>query len=377
MSENQQNNFNDMVTEDCLSETGFRYFVARLKTIITGLFQPRVPGKGLSTNDYTNEDKALVQTITDKAEKDTDAVPGNFSEFDANGNPVDSGHKHSDYMPASYKGSANGVAELDQNGMVPANQLPSYVDDIIDGYYVEATGKFYQDAQHTIEIHGEAGKIYFDITNETTRKIVYRWSGSAFVPIPIGLALGETAETAYRGDRGKAAYDHAQAKGSQFASGFYKVATNAEGHVTGATPVQRQDVVNLGINDDRIVVQDETPTDPDVNVWLPETPPPGIQIPTYAEHQQLEGEIDAISESDDLLRDELPGTAKVVTMNADNKPVSIVHSRDGSVVRTDVLTWLTGSMTEVRTLASGKYITIVTNLVTFAQTISDIQEATT
>lgn len=104
----------------------------------------------------------------------------------------------------SLKGSASGLAELDSNGKVPSQQLPSYVDDVIEGYL--SGGKFYKESSHTTEIIGETGKIYVDLSTEKT----YRWSGSAFVVISETLALGETSETAYRGDRGKTAYDHSQ-----------------------------------------------------------------------------------------------------------------------------------------------------------------------
>jgi hypothetical protein len=104
------------------------------------------------------------------------------------------------------KGSASGVAELDANGKVPSSQLPSYVDDIVEGYYKESDGKFYKESTYTTEITGESGKIYLSLDTE----IPYRWSGSAFVAIPWGLALGETSTTAYRGDRGKTAYDFSQ-----------------------------------------------------------------------------------------------------------------------------------------------------------------------
>lgn len=104
----------------------------------------------------------------------------------------------------SLKGSASGLAELDSNGKVPSSQLPSFVDDIVEGYL--SGGKFYKESAHTTEISGETGKIYIDLHTEKT----YRWSGSAFVVISETLALGETSSTAYRGDRGKTAYDHSQ-----------------------------------------------------------------------------------------------------------------------------------------------------------------------
>ena len=107
-------------------------------------------------------------------------------------------------LNTSLKGSANGLAELDANGKVPSSQLPSFVDDIIEGYL--SGGKFYKESAHTTEITGETGKIYIDLTTNKT----YRWSGSAFVVVSETLALGETSSTAYRGDRGKIAYDHSQ-----------------------------------------------------------------------------------------------------------------------------------------------------------------------
>ena len=107
-------------------------------------------------------------------------------------------------LNTSLKGSAGGLAELDSNGKVPSTQLPSYVDDVIEGYLYNS--KFYKESGHTTEITGETGKIYVDLSNNKT----YRWSGSTYVVISETLALGETSSTAYRGDKGKIAYDHSQ-----------------------------------------------------------------------------------------------------------------------------------------------------------------------
>lgn len=110
------------------------------------------------------------------------------------------------FVLSSDKGIKGGVAELDENGLVPSSQLPGYVDDVVEGYLDEDT--FYMDATHTESLVGETGKIYVDLeTNKT-----YRWSGSAFIVISETLALGETASAAYRGDRGKTAYEHAQSE---------------------------------------------------------------------------------------------------------------------------------------------------------------------
>lgn len=98
-------------------------------------------------------------------------------------------------IPASQKGTASGVAELDSSGKVPSAQLPSYVDDVLE-----------YDDKSSFPQTGETGKIY--IAKDTNK--TYRWSGSAYTEISASLALGETSSTAYRGDRGKAAYDHSQ-----------------------------------------------------------------------------------------------------------------------------------------------------------------------
>lgn len=103
-------------------------------------------------------------------------------------------------------GIPNGLAELDETGKVPSSQLPGYVDDVVDGYYHE--GAFYSDLTHEHKITPESGKIYVDVESNIT----YRWSGTVYVAIGSDLALGETASTAYRGDRGKTAYDHSQIK---------------------------------------------------------------------------------------------------------------------------------------------------------------------
>ena len=104
-------------------------------------------------------------------------------------------------------GVADGVASLDENGKVPAAQLPEAIKDVIEGYYNELDGKFYADQTFTEEIVGAAATLYIDLNTELT----YRWSGTDFVVTSPSLALGETSTTAYRGDRGKVAYDFSQA----------------------------------------------------------------------------------------------------------------------------------------------------------------------
>ena len=108
------------------------------------------------------------------------------------------------YIPATEKGVASGVATLDSAGKVPSGQLPSYVDDVIEGYL--DSGNFYKDAGHTQLITPEDDKIYVNLTDNTT----YRWSGTAYIQISSSLALGTTHSTAYYGDYGETAYQHSQ-----------------------------------------------------------------------------------------------------------------------------------------------------------------------
>ena len=77
---------------------------------------------------------------------------------------------------------------------------------------------------------------------------------------------------------------------------------------------------------------------------------------------------------ENLLRSELPGTTVAVTFDSNENPATITHSKNHVTIRTDVFTWGTDTVTEVRTLATGKKITITTNLETLAQTISDVEE---
>ena len=151
---------------------------------------------------------------------------------------------------SSHKHGAGDITSVNASaisGVIAAANLPSFVDDVLEGYY-GSDGVFYKNhdassGKYSDAYTGETGKIYVDFNTNKT----YRWSGSAYVVISETIALGETASTAYRGDRGKVAYDHAAAKGSAFANGLYKITTNAQGHVTAATAVQKSDITALGI----------------------------------------------------------------------------------------------------------------------------------
>ena len=151
---------------------------------------------------------------------------------------------------SSHKHGAGDITSVNASAItcvIAAANLPSFVDDILDGYY-GSDGIFYQhyDAEtkkYSDAYTGETGKIYVDLNTNKT----YRWSGSKYVVVSETIALGETSSTAYRGDRGAVAYNHAAAHGSAFANGLYKITTNAQGHVTSATAVQKSDITALGI----------------------------------------------------------------------------------------------------------------------------------
>lgn len=136
-------------------------------------------------------------------------------------------------LSTSLIGEANGIAGLDENGKVPQSQLPSYVDDVLEYEGIFPT-------------EGETGKIYVDTSTNKT----YRWSGTQYVEISESLALGTTSSTAFAGDKGQRAYEHAgseAALGEAKATGLYKMGVNTEGHITSAVAATKEDLTALGI----------------------------------------------------------------------------------------------------------------------------------
>lgn len=109
------------------------------------------------------------------------------------------------------KGQAGGFAPLDESGLVPANHLPSYVDDVLEVYAtydVSPTGgltnvQLYTDAGHQTPVVGESGKIYINVADDEP-PYQFRWSGTKFVDNNTSsLIIGEIAGTAFEGSRGK------------------------------------------------------------------------------------------------------------------------------------------------------------------------------
>lgn len=101
------------------------------------------------------------------------------------------------------------------SGMIPSSMLPSFVDDVLE--YA---------SRSAFPATGESGKIYLDAS---TNKI-YRWSGSTYAVVSDTIALGETSSTAYRGDRGKQAYDHISRTDNPHGVTYQQVGAAAEDH---------------------------------------------------------------------------------------------------------------------------------------------------
>ena len=147
-------------------------------------------------------------------------------------------------------------------GKVPASELPSYVDDVVEGYYNGLDGKFYEESTFETEITPEASKIYTDLATNKT----YRWGGSAYAQLDAGLVLGETAGTAYEGSKGKANADNISAlqtavAGKADSSSLASVATSGLYSDLSGTPTIPDDLADL--NDDathRLVTDTEKST---------------------------------------------------------------------------------------------------------------------
>lgn len=210
---------------DAKSNTGHTHEIVN----VTGL-QNALDGKAALAHAHEMSDITGLDSKISEIEGDVAGKADSAHTHDAA--DVVSGTLAVDRIPSIPDSKIENVSASKLVGVIPTGNLPSYVDDVIEA-----------DDYDSLPPTGEAGKIYVDKeTNKT-----YRWGGSAYVEISASLALGETSATAFRGDYGKTAYDHAQAKGSEFATGFYKITTNAEGHVTSATAVNKGDITALGV----------------------------------------------------------------------------------------------------------------------------------
>ena len=145
----------------------------------------------------------------------------------------------------STKGQPSGLAELDSTGKVPAAQLPSYVDDVLE---FSTKAQFPQT--------GETGKIY--VAKDTN--LTYRWTGTQYLEISQSLALGETPSTAYSGDKGKANRDALNSMPTKITS--YLTPTTSTGELVKINyKYAAKDGLNYGpLQDDNIDIPSATTT---------------------------------------------------------------------------------------------------------------------
>ena len=265
-----------------------------------------IDGKGLSTNDYTDEEKEKLAGVEAGANKYThpathsaDMITGLPTTLPANGGNADTvdnrhasdfataDHTHSDYATktevsaleteldgksekehthtqdnitglaealngkaekahtheiSDVTGLSDSLSAIDNkadlvDGKVPSSQLPAAVDEVVEAYIVAGATAFSSGWLSATEggeaLTPQSNTVYIVVTSGEYENITYRWGSTMYVPIKGDIALGETESTAYRGDRGKAAYDHSQ---------------NAEVHVTAdekATWNAKQDALTF------------------------------------------------------------------------------------------------------------------------------------
>lgn len=187
--------------------------------------------KGTSIVDAINKGDAAVKAQVDRLDTKIDDVNEDLQDFKA------------------LKGQPNGLAELDGNGKVPASQLPSYVDDVMDAYAtytVSPTGvlqniQLYADAEHETPIVGERDKIYVNVTpGEVSYQ--FRWSGTQFIHIDSNaIIIGDITGTAYDGGKGKAMENVVNSMPNNLLSTFQLDQTDVNNITISLTGVEKSD----------------------------------------------------------------------------------------------------------------------------------------
>lgn len=192
---------------DGKSEAALAQEVADRKAADTALDTKFTKAVNDEATARTSADTALGARIDKEIADRTEADTALDNKLQNNINTLEA--KHDAFVAT--KGKADGFAPLDGNGLVPANHLPSYVDDVLEVYAtydVSPTGgltnvQLYTDAGHQTPVVGESGKIYINVADGEP-PYQFRWSGTKFVDNNTSsLIIGEIAGTAFEGSRGK------------------------------------------------------------------------------------------------------------------------------------------------------------------------------
>lgn len=189
--------------------------------------------------------EAEIDRIENKFDGVTDALEDALQKEIENRKAGDTTITNSLNAFISTKGQPSGLAELDSTGKVPAAQLPSYVDDVLE---FSTKAQFPQ--------IGETGKIY--VSKDTN--LTYRWTGTQYLEISQSLALGETPSTAYPGDKGKANRDALNSMPTKLTS--YLTPTTSTGELVKINyKYAAKDGLNYGpLQDDNIDIPSATTT---------------------------------------------------------------------------------------------------------------------
>lgn len=189
--------------------------------------------------------EAEIDRIENKFDGVTDALEDALQKEIENRKAGDTTITNSLNAFISTKGQPGGLAELDSTGKVPAAQLPSYVDDVLE---FSTKDQFPQT--------GETGKIY--VAKDTN--LTYRWTGTQYLEISQSLALGETPSTAYPGDKGKANRDALNSMPTKLTS--YLTPTTSTGELVKINyKYAAKDGLNYGpLQDDNIDIPSATTT---------------------------------------------------------------------------------------------------------------------
>lgn len=251
----------------------------------------KVTGKGLSTNDYTTDEKnklagipadaaANVQAdfaqtdtsaddyiknkpvfpdVSEKADKVSGATSGDVATLNASGNLVDSGKTLGKSVPsdAVFTDTMNTAGSTDTGSKIyligATSQAANPQTYSQDTAFVGTDGCLYSGGSKVLTSHQDISGKADKVSGATSGNFAGldangNLTDSGKKPGDL-LTLGTSSSTAYRGDRGNTAYTHATETRltTATAQGLYKVGSTAQGHISGLTAVAKSDITALGI----------------------------------------------------------------------------------------------------------------------------------